>query len=63
MWGWGPPGSRGQLPPGRRDDEAGRQFHAESRRRRRARAASIIALLVIATAVAFLAFQLFLRFA
>ena len=54
MWGWSAPGSRGQLPADRPDDET-TQRAAEQRRGRRLSALSVIALVVLVVAVLTLA--------
>jgi hypothetical protein len=54
MWGWSAPGSRGQLPPDKSDDEA-TQRAAEQHRGRRMGALSWIALVILVVAVVALA--------
>jgi hypothetical protein len=54
MWGWIAPGSRGQLPTDKPDDEA-TQRSGEQHRGRRASAPSVIALVVLVVVVVTLA--------
>jgi hypothetical protein len=55
MWGWSAPGSRGQLPPDKPDDQ-GTQRAAEQRRGRRVSPLSVVLLVVlVAFALTFVA--------